>query len=154
MTLARHILPLWTRRVSPPAPLGFNVVGFLFVDHLWLLGFSPCWMRTRPHTRLQPQTGMTTHWPILNAEVEGDCVVIAKPVAVVSTRLARLSGAEYCPSTVPDKRCFGQGHETSTDDFLAQISPATSSKHESGHHNASITPASRQHHASITLASG
>ena len=90
---------------------------------LWILNLlivSGCWDSQRAgyeldsHTRLQPQTGMTTHWPILNAEVEGDCVVSAKPIAVVSTRLARLSGAEYCPSTVPDKRCFGQGHETST----------------------------------------
>ena len=94
MTLARHTLPLWTRRVSLPAPLGFNVVDF------YLLITSGCWGSQRagcelnPHTRLQPQTGMTTHWPILNAEVEGDCVVSAKPIAVVSTRLARLSGAE------------------------------------------------------------
>ena len=105
-----HIAVMDSTRLSPRTPR-IQCCRFLFVDHLWLLGFSTCWMRTRPHTRLQPQTGMTTHWPILNAEVEGDCVVSAKPIAVVSTRLARLSGAEYCPSTVPDKRCFGHGQK-------------------------------------------
>ena len=114
MMLARHIAVMDSTRLSLPAPLGFNVVDF------YLLIASGCWGSQRagcelkPHTRLQPQTGMTTHWPILNAEVEGDCVVSAKPIAVVSTRLARLNGAEYCPSTVPHKRCFGHGHDTAT----------------------------------------
>ena len=38
---------LLTRRVSLPAPLGFNVVNFYFVDCLCLLGFSTCYLQTR-----------------------------------------------------------------------------------------------------------